>query len=201
VRQTKDRAPLDRVRNVCGVGKAALTEIVGRADQREFFWIGETLEGDLGGFAHDAAAAVGANHPKSGESLGALGRFGLHGYTVGVLRDFGDAGGKPHLGMRQPLEHVVDEGRELVLLAMQAERIGGFVLEQCGELEDRDHSLGAVAQLPGGNDNADLQQLRGDAAGLKDFKRRRMKRSRPQIHEQVRMSLEHQNRNVLLGER
>jgi hypothetical protein len=28
-----------------------------------------------------------------------------------------------------------------------------------------------------------------------------MKRSRPQIHEQVRMGLEHQNRNVVLGER
>ena len=65
VRQTEDRAPLDGMRNICGVGKAALTEIVGRADQRELFRIGETVEGDVCGLAHDAAAAVGADHPKS----------------------------------------------------------------------------------------------------------------------------------------
>src|SRR5262249_438100 len=109
VRQTEHRAPFDGMRNICGVRKAPLTALVGRADQAEFLRIGETLEGDVGRLAHDAAAAIGADHPSSGESLDAIKSVRLHGYAVSILRDSGDAGGKPHFGMRQALEHAVDE--------------------------------------------------------------------------------------------
>ena len=59
-----------------------------------------------------------------------------------------------------------------------------------------DAVVGAVAELPAMDADAELVQLRGDAERLQHFERRRMKRARAQIHEELGIGLEHEDWNI-----
>ena len=97
VRQAKDRAPFDRMRDVGGIGEAVLAEIVGGADKCKR---SGNVKPSNSMPAHLRATLPPPSAPMTqpaSKSFAAVRRLRDHANTRAVLGDVFDAAGKPHL--------------------------------------------------------------------------------------------------------
>ena len=96
----EERRPFHRVGDVGVHGEAVRAEVVGRAHHQELLGPGEALELDRQELAHGAAAAVGADQPRSLElARNAVGLDTAPARVSPLLLEAGDAMAEVHLGV------------------------------------------------------------------------------------------------------
>jgi hypothetical protein len=119
--------------------------------------------------------------------------------AVAVLRRVDEAMREAHR-TAEAAKTIVEQRRQLVLLAMQAEWVLGHIGEH-RQIPLDDDALVARANLPARHLDPHGAEVAGDAERLEQLHGRRMKAAGPQIAGQLRLRLEHDRRHVAQRER
>src|SRR6185437_2161512 len=196
MRHLEDRAPIDRIGDI-GVERIAMgREVLLYADDEKALRPGEALEGDIHQMPHRAARAVGADEIGAARRLDAAGGLEPRGDAVCVLRRVDEAMREFDLAA-QRLEALLQQRRQLELLAMEAERVGRLVFEQ-REIPFDDNAFRAATDLPARHLDADGEEILSDADRLEHLEGRRMDRAGAQIARQLFFGFEDAAGNACL---
>jgi hypothetical protein len=169
-------------------------EVEEHADDEEPLRPGKAFERRAHRAAHGAARAVGADEIAAADRLDAPGRLDAGEDPVAVLGRIDEAMRKAHRAA-EAAEAVVEQRRQLVLLAVQAERVRRHIGEH-RQIPFDDDAFVAAADLPARHLDAHGAEVLRDAERLEQLHGRRMKAAGAQIARQHRLGFEHDRGHV-----